>query len=151
MAFADESAALIVAASNASSKFSWTPVNATNEEDEDGRRIGVFRGVVPTSDWHAMKATAIVRCPAWFLADKLASADDMTTFVIASRSLTSHASAPESKQYVGGINHPSGYVVDEMPDDLSCRVTMVAQLDLGGMLPALVINALAVDAPFKLL
>ncbi|RHY12608.1 hypothetical protein DYB28_001991 [Aphanomyces astaci] len=72
-------------------------------------------------------------------------------FVIASRSLTSHASAPESKQYVGGINHPSGYVVDEMPDDLSCRVTMVAQLDLGGMLPALVMNALAVDAPFKLL
>ncbi|RQM29560.1 hypothetical protein B5M09_013329 [Aphanomyces astaci] len=70
---------------------------------------------------------------------------------VGSVDLTSHASAPESKQYVRGINHPSGYVVDEMPDDLSCRVTMVAHLDLGGMLPVLVMHALAVDAPFKLL
>ncbi|RHY25998.1 hypothetical protein DYB32_007954 [Aphanomyces invadans] len=83
------------------------------------------------------------------VAGSSSASDHQDRFVIASRS-TTHPKAPETKQFVRGTNNISGYVVDGV-DGGACRVTMMAHMDLGGMLPAVVINALAVDAPYKLL
>ncbi|KAH9154009.1 hypothetical protein AeRB84_003833 [Aphanomyces euteiches] len=71
------------------------------------------------------------------------------TIAIASRSIT-HESTPEDKHFVRAHTHVSGYIIRPLGED-ECEVTLIVHMDLGGMLPAVVINILAVDSPVKLL
>jgi hypothetical protein len=54
--------------------------------------------------------------------------------------------------YVRGTLMISGYVIEEVEGSPgSSRVTLCAHSDLGGQLPASIINALSVNAPIKIL
>jgi len=73
--------------------------------------------------------------------------DDM--IVIATRSIHHHA-VPEQKGYVRAKTHISGYIIRKV-SPTTCEVTLVVHMDLGGYMPAPVINFLGTSAPIKLL
>jgi hypothetical protein len=71
------------------------------------------------------------------------------TIAIASRSVE-HKDAPPDYWFVRAKTLLSGYIVRPI-SETECTVTMLAHLDLGGYVPAYVINMLAVDTPIALL
>ncbi|KAF0694945.1 Aste57867_14200 [Aphanomyces stellatus] len=71
------------------------------------------------------------------------------TIAIASRSID-HPSVPVTKHFIRAHTHVSGYLIRPVSAD-ACEVTLIVHMDLAGMIPAMVINILAVDSPVKLI
>ncbi|KAF0714196.1 Aste57867_3992 [Aphanomyces stellatus] len=75
--------------------------------------------------------------------------DDDAAIVIATRSIH-HCDVPDdAKHFVRGATLLSGYIL-RVVNDHTCDLTLIAHLDLGGNIPASLINLLAVDSPIKL-
>jgi hypothetical protein len=76
------------------------------------------------------------------------------SFVIVSRSVSDDICG-QKKGYVRGFVQVSGYHIQQTgnPEDGSgvCTVTLLAHTELGGSLPATVINLLSVSAPLKIM
>jgi hypothetical protein len=73
--------------------------------------------------------------------------------VIVSRSASDDL-RPQKKGYVRGFVQVSGYRIEPLTSSVahsSCRVTLMAHTELGGSLPATVINLLSVSAPLKIM
>jgi len=58
---------------------------------------------------------------------------------------------PQQKGYVRGFFKISGYWIQDTEIDNTCKVTLTSHLELGGNVPASLINMLAVAAPYKML
>lgn len=66
---------------------------------------------------------------------------------------TRSADHPDGNQsgYVRAISHISGYIVTpDASDPNACEVSVLAHMDLGGSIPAMVIKYLGLSAPIKL-
>lgn len=70
--------------------------------------------------------------------------------IIVSRS-TSDELCPAKKGFVRGFVQVSGYWIQPQPAENGCKVTLLAHTELGGNLPATVINLLFVSAPLKIM
>ncbi|CAI5703633.1 unnamed protein product [Peronospora effusa] len=69
-------------------------------------------------------------------------------FLIATRSVEH---VPERKGYVRATIHISGYVLTPHPINPDmCEISVVAHMDLGGNMPAMVVRYLGMSAPIKL-
>ncbi|EQC37535.1 hypothetical protein SDRG_05136 [Saprolegnia diclina VS20] len=74
---------------------------------------------------------------------------DDGSIVIGTKSVE-HDSVPVDKHFVRAHTHVSGYIVRPLTPT-SCSVTLIVHMDLGGYMPAAVINLLSVSSPIKLM
>lgn len=74
---------------------------------------------------------------------------DDGSIVIGTKSVE-HDSVPVNKHFVRAHTHVSGYIVRPLTPT-SCTVTLIVHMDLGGYMPAYVINLLSVASPIQLL
>ncbi|OQR92750.1 hypothetical protein ACHHYP_03236 [Achlya hypogyna] len=71
------------------------------------------------------------------------------TIVIGTKS-TTHPAVPENPAFVRANTHVSGYIIRPRSAH-ECEVTLIVHMDLGGHMPAAVINLLSSSSPVKLL
>ncbi|KAH9106733.1 hypothetical protein LEN26_014480 [Aphanomyces euteiches] len=76
-------------------------------------------------------------------------AEDGSMIVIATRSIH-HEDVPEVSHLTRATMILSGYIIRAI-DDHTCELTVIAHIDLGGLLPATVINLLATETPLQLM
>lgn len=187
-------------------KYYYAPDGSTDPEKtctfeyvQDTEGIALSRGVVPSSDWNALRAVMPIKASKEKLAQvildakRLTELDDMVehceviyevegtktsvryvtakavfpttardflvvtscedlpdgSTVIATRSIKLDA-IPESGNFVRANTQISGYIIKETSPG-ECEVTLICHIDLGGYLPATIINLVGVSAPVKLL
>ncbi|OQR95291.1 hypothetical protein ACHHYP_00128 [Achlya hypogyna] len=61
-----------------------------------------------------------------------------------------HDAVPLNRSFVRAHTHVSGYLLRPV-SETECQVTLIVHMDLGGYMPAYVINLLSVSSPIKLL
>ncbi|OQR86209.1 hypothetical protein ACHHYP_10843 [Achlya hypogyna] len=71
------------------------------------------------------------------------------TIVIGTKSIK-HDDVPEDGSFVRAHTHVSGYLLRPV-SSTECQVTLIVHMDLGGYMPAAVINLLSVSSPIKLM
>ncbi|KAG2520824.1 hypothetical protein JM16_005628 [Phytophthora kernoviae] len=132
--------------------------------------IQVVYGEVTGSEWYTMKTTGTLQVSAEKAAsilmdynmvpkfddmtrevkpvEKLSDASEDGRHLIATRSVEY---VPERKGFVRATIIISGYVVVPHPTDPNmCEMSVIAHMDLGGNLPAMVVRYLGLSAPIKL-
>ncbi|OQR90199.1 hypothetical protein THRCLA_09410 [Thraustotheca clavata] len=71
------------------------------------------------------------------------------TIIIGTKSIQ-HEAVPLNRSYVRANTHVSGYIIRPL-SSTQCQVTLIVHMDLGGYMPAYVINLLSVTSPIKLM
>lgn len=71
--------------------------------------------------------------------------------IIATRSVTHPEGRDDRKGFCRATSMISGFVITPLDDNNSCHVSVLAHMDLGGYMPAVVLKFLGLTAPIKLL